>query len=169
MLCEGGGPPSPSPQRMPARLWSHAAGGLSHHLVVILPWVTHEGAAEVCLPAAFLGGGGGGRPPLAQHTPRPCLCHSHAAHTGSAACHGLAELPACTAGKVVLLSANSMGAVPAGFEIVCMDRPFEIPVSLAAVTAYKRGDPVSEPERKYIEAFKAYACEIVAWLPDCVV
>ena len=68
-----------------------------------------------------------------------------------------------------LLSANRMETVPAGWDIVCVDRPFEIPVSLAGVTAYKRGDPVSETERKYIEAFKAYACEIVAWLPDCIV
>ena len=78
-LCEGGTPPSPSPQRTPARLWSHAAGSLSHSLVAILLWVTHEGAGHVCCLLHFRGEGEGGAPP-SQSRPRVaapanfCLC-----------------------------------------------------------------------------------------------
>ena len=67
------------------------------------------------------------------------------------------------AGKVVLMSAAKEARVPAGWAIVTVNRPFRTPVSLTAVINHGRGDPVRARDRRRIEAFKAYACEMIAW------
>ena len=69
VLCcavRGGPAPLPPPPRMPAGLWSRAAGSLSHHLVAILPWVTHE-RAEEAHPICGGRGRGAGPPRTARH------------------------------------------------------------------------------------------------------